>query len=170
MLEKFPVFSAKINNLKQGGDIDTVIETIKAIRNLRSQYSVAPSKKISAKILPATDKNIFERGIVYIQKLANADIELTGGESGEKDDMVAVLPQCKIIISAKELIDKEKELARLEKELGTAKNELARAQGKLGSRGFISKAPQNLIDAEKQKVEKYSKLIEELNKSIEAIK
>ncbi|MDD4002681.1 MAG: valine--tRNA ligase [Clostridia bacterium] len=171
MVEKYPVYNPKFDYPQDSEDMDIIIETIRAIRNLRSEMNVPPSKRILVNILPAGDKQIFEKGALYIQKLANAsDVILVNNDDENKDNITVVLPNCKIIIASKELIDKEKELIRLGKELKLAQSELMRAKGKLQSQGFLSKAPKELVEAEKQKVEKYSLLTEQLSKSIESIK
>lgn len=171
MVKEFPTYCSKSDYPQESEHMDIIIDTIKAIRNLRSEMNVQPSKRILVNILPAIEKQIFENGSLYIQKLANAsDVVLVSSDDGNKDNTTVVLPHCKIIIASNELIDKEKELIRLDKELKLAQSELMRAQGKLQSQGFMSKAPKELIEAEKQKVEKYKLLTEQLSKSIESLK
>ena len=61
-----------------------------------------------------------------------------------------------------ELVDREKELVRLNKELENAENEIARAKGKLSNEGFLSKAPQNLVENEKAKLARFTELRKQL--------
>ena len=62
-----------------------------------------------------------------------------------------------------ELVEKDKEIERLNKEKETAQSELKRAQGMLSNEKFVSKAPEKLIEGEKEKVAKYTEMIEKID-------
>ena len=74
-----------------------------------------------------------------------------------------------IFIPLGDLVDKEKESARLGKEIKDVRDEIARAEGKLANKGFVEKAPQKLIDAEKAKLEKYRAMLEKLEQRAEEL-
>ena len=77
-----------------------------------------------------------------------------------------VTPLAELYISMGDLVDEEQERARITAEITRAEGEIARANGKLNNAGFMAKAPKNLVDAEKQKIEKYTELLEKLKASL----
>ena len=74
-----------------------------------------------------------------------------------------------VYLAMGELVDRDKELARLAAERKNAEAELNRARGKLANQGFVSKAPQALIDAEREKAEKYARLCEQIEEKMRAL-
>ena len=93
----------------------------------------------------------------YIQKLAGVnEIKFVSSKQEINEKVVSqILNGFEIYIPLGELVDISKEIERLKSELQSVEGEIARAEGKLKNEGFISKAPKNLVDAEKQKLEKY---------------
>ena len=84
--------------------------------------------------------------------------------------MVACVTQaCQVLMPMADLVDLDKERERLEKELENAENMVKRTQAKLQNESFVSRAPQNVVDAEKEKLQKYGELAEKLRASIQAL-
>jgi valyl-tRNA synthetase len=170
MVQKYPEYNQNQVFEKEAANMETVIELIKAVRNLRAGMNVAPSKRTKLYIVPLKDKSVFENSLLYIQKLAYAsEIIITDKSAISGNNVSIMLASCEIYIASKELIDIEKELSRLKEELKTAQSEYDRAKGKLNNQGFTSKAPAELIDREKEKCDKWSKLIEQLQKRIKEL-
>ena len=132
--------------------------------------NVPPSRK--AHLIIATDKSdVFETGRIYLSKLAYAS-ELTIGDSTPEnvDGMVTVVTnEAKLYMPMAELVDLEKERERINKELEHARSELARAQGKLANEKFTSKAPEAVVNAEREKAAKAQALIDNLTESLKAL-
>ena len=143
--------------------VESVMQAIKAIRNIRSEENIPVSKKISAKALIESNnlKEIFKQSESYILKLALLEnIEYLEDKSLiNKDDIVLHLESVSIYLDLSNAIDKEAEKQKLRKELDTYIKELKRAEGMLSNEKFVSKAPEKLIVAEKEKVTKYNDLI-----------
>ena len=76
---------------------------------------------------------------------------------------------CQVLMPMADLVDLDKERERLEKELENAENMVKRTQAKLQNECFVSRAPQNVVDAEKEKLQKYGELAEKLRASIQAL-
>ena len=98
-------------------------------------------------------------------------IKLAGGseliESRPEGKVATLVTQiAQIYIPMGELIDFEKERERLNKEIEACDNEIARANGKLNNPGFIAKAPTALVEAEKEKITKYTEQKEKLLKNL----
>ncbi|HWR39822.1 MAG TPA: valine--tRNA ligase [Patescibacteria group bacterium] len=137
----------------------TVMETIKAIRNMRAEVNVPPGKK-SPVILQVTDaalRPVLTDNIAYLVTLAAAEsVEIIGGDAVKPENaMTAVVSGVEVYLPLKGLIDVEKETARLQKELAGLEKELARVAGKLSNESFVAKAPPEVIAKEKAKEAEY---------------
>ena len=150
--------------------MELIMGAISAIRLRRAEMNVPPSKK--AKVILVTDKaDIFQKGLTFFEKLASASETVV---QGSKDGIDAnavniVVDSCEIFIPMGELVDKEKELERLNAEKKKLEGEIKRVEGKLSNEGFTSKAPQKVIDEEKEKGRKYSEMLEKVLESIRGL-
>ena len=133
--------------------------------------NVPPSKK--AKVLIKTDKPEKTNNIrAYIEKLASASEVriLTDGENPPEGAASCVFAAGEVFLPLGELIDIEKELARLFKEKDNLNNEIARASSKLSNEKFIAKAPEKVVAEEKEKLAKYTVMLEKLEERIVSLK
>ena len=169
MLEKFPVYDEKLDYSKEESEFEKVISVIREVRNRRTAMNVPPSKK--AKIyIETADKEIFSSCEMFFEKLASAS-EIEVGEKFDMPDAVTVVTDsARAFIPMDELVDKEKELARLLKEKEKAQKDIDFLSGKLNNQGFLAKAPEKLIEAEKAKLAKAEDKMAKINQSIEALK
>lgn len=136
-----------------------IMESIKAIRNMRAQVNAAPGKK-SEVIVQFADSEmeaVFKQNAGYLRTLAAAEpmTVLENGAEKPENAMASVVDGVEIYLPLKGLIDVEKETARLGKELAAIDKELARIGGKLSNEGFTAKAPAQIIEKEKQKQKGY---------------
>ncbi len=168
MISDFPKYDEKLNFFDEEKQTEMIMSAVVAIRNRRAEMNVPPSKK--AQVIIVTDKNdIFQKGTAYFEKLASAqNVEIKSSKDGIDQNAVnIVVDGAEIFMPLGELVDKEKELERLNKEKTKLEGEIKRVEGKLNNQGFVSKAPQKLIDEEKEKGEKYKEMLEKVLKSIE---
>ena len=86
-----------------------------------------------------------------------------------EDTVTAVTDSARAFIPLNELVDKEKELERLNKEKATVQKDIDFLSGKLSNEGFLAKAPEKLIEAEKAKLAKAEERMQKLLQSIEAM-
>ncbi|MBO5370922.1 MAG: class I tRNA ligase family protein, partial [Clostridia bacterium] len=148
-----------------------VMDTIRSVRNIRSQMNVVPSRK--AKLIIVTDNTaMFENTGIYFEKLASASETVVTSDKSDVDDNAVnvVVEGATIYIPLDELVDRSKEIERLEKELKTLEAEIKRVEGKLGNAGFVAKAPAHVVEEEKAKGEKYAKMLSEVKLSLEKLK
>jgi valyl-tRNA synthetase len=155
MVAAWPTNETGKIDVKAEQDMTTIMEIIKAIRNMRAEVNVAPGKK-SEVILQFASKELQEVLQVnagYLKVLAAADpiTVLEAAEGKPENAMAAVVNGVEIYLPLKGLIDVEKETARLNKELATLDKELQRVSGKLANVGFVAKAPADVIEKEKEK-------------------
>ena len=167
MLAEFPKYNAKLNYFASVKEIETVKEIIKNIRNIKAKNGAAPSKRVSLYVKTDNPK-IIKNGSVYITKLAGvSEITVIKDKSVLPKKVVSqVLEGVEMFIPLGELVDFEQELLRLNNELKNVENEIARANGKLSNNGFLEKAPKNLVDAEREKRDKYLEIRKKLIKQI----
>ena len=163
---KWPVASASCIFPSASATLETAMEIIRAIRNIRAEAEAAPSKKLRAVILPA-DKSAqtVKSGEAYIKNLANITevIFIENKSEAPEEAMSAVTGGAEIYIPLEDLVDYEAEYARLSKEEKRLKAEVARACGKLSNQGFVSKAPEKVIREEKEKLEKYEDMLDKVS-------
>lgn len=136
-----------------------IMETIKAIRNMRAEVNAAPSRKTEV-ILHFTDKslqNVFTSNENYFKALASAAqvTEWEDENAKPQNAMTAVVSGVEVYLPLAGLIDVEKETARLDKELKTLDKEVARLDKKLSNAGFLAKAPADIVAKEQEKLKGY---------------
>ncbi|MDU7889600.1 MAG: valine--tRNA ligase [Finegoldia magna] len=170
--ETWPKYSETKSYKNEEQIIDKLVESVISIRNSRQEMNIAPKKQSDVYIL-TSDKNL-EEDFKQLESLFRSSVSINeykvNEDISEDNNIVIVKDSYKIIIPLNDLIDYSKELERLEKELNTAKSELKRAESKLKNEGFLKGAPEALVEKEKEKVEKYSHLIDDINNSISSIK
>lgn len=169
MISQFPMYDEKMSFINEEDDFGKIIEAIKAVRARRTEMNVPPSVK--AKIFIETqNKSLFEKCSVFFEKLASAS-EIEVSEKYEIEDAVtAVTDSARLFIPMNELVDKDKELARLEKEKAKVQKDIDFLGGKLSNEGFLAKAPEKLIEAEKAKLARAEEKMAKIVQSMAALK
>ncbi len=172
MIQPYPEYSSKMNFASDHKKMEEIIDIIKKIRAVRAEMNVPDNKKTSLFILPIAQEKTVVANAKIIEKLSNckdAKIIASDSEVGE-ESTVCVNSMVKVLLPSSNLVDSEKEIERLTKELERIDSEVKRAEGKLGNAGFVDKAPKALIDAEKEKLEKYKALKIQVAESLAKLK
>ena len=170
MVEKYPEYRDDLCFREDEQSFEMVMTAIKAVRARRSEMNVPPSRK--AHLLIATDrKAAFEAGRSYICKLAYASEVSVLDEAPEgSEGMVSVVTDnARLFMPMAELVDLEKERARIAKELANAEKQLAAQIGKLSNQNFITRAPEAVVNTEREKKAKLEALIENLRASLASL-
>jgi len=166
---EWPVCKDEYDFTAEADQFEGVMEVIRAIRNLRAEMNVAPSRKATL-IMKAHEgwKDALAAAEGYFKRLAGASsVEMLEENAASPEKSAsAVTEPCEFFMPLGELVDVEKELARLNKDLKNIEGEIARANGKLNNAGFVAKAPAHLIDAEKEKLVMNQGLLEKLKARI----
>jgi len=151
--------------------MESVMDAIRAIRNRRTEMNVPPSKKAALFVLTAKPQ-VFTEGEGFLQRLAYADtVSLLDAEPENLDGMVTITTaDAKLYIPMGQLVDVAKELERIGKELEKNRKFLSSLEAKLSNEKFISRAPEAVIAAEKEKAGKTRDLIAQLEESEAALK
>ena len=165
MLSPWCKYDEKLAFRSEEEQMESIMTAIKAVRNRRAEMNVAPSKKAEVFIETAKPE-IFEAGTTFFKRLASAsDVKIA--DSFDIDGTVSIVTaDATIKLPLAELVDFEAERARLNKELAAAEKDLAFTNNKLNNQGFMSKAPEKVINEIKEKAAKYNEKIALLKESI----
>ncbi|MBQ7653732.1 MAG: class I tRNA ligase family protein, partial [Clostridia bacterium] len=169
MISEFPVFDETLVFEAEEKEMDKIMTAIRAVRNRRAEMNVAPSKK--AKVFVETQfADTFEKAGVFMQKLASAS-EVEVGDKFDIPGAVSIITEdARMYIPLDELVDLKAEKARLEKELAATKKELDFVNNKLGNPNFVSKAPEQVVQKQREAAVKLNDKIKMLQESIDEIK
>jgi valyl-tRNA synthetase len=140
---------------------------VRAVRARRAEMNVPPSKKPS--LIIVTDKpGVFEAGRAYLGRLAYAgEVTITGKAPDDLSGLVSVATgDARLYIPLAELVDVAKERERVEKEIAKAKADIKVVEHKLSNEQFTSKAPENVINKEREKLQKLRALLDNLNETL----
>ena len=174
MLSSWPHFREDWNFAENEAEIDVIKSAVKAIRNIRAEMNVVPSKKVSITVV-SEDKNvqeIFRSSDVFFKTLAFSNsVTVQEDKAGIAEDAVSVLiPNAALYMPFAELVDIEKERERLLKEKEKTLKEIERVENKLNNESFVSKAPEKIINAEREKGEKYKAFLAQIEERLSALK
>ena len=166
MISTWPSYQDEWDFAKEEKGIETIKEAVRGIRNVRTQMNVAPSRKAKVYVVSENEGILasFEEGKLFFASLAYAsEVALQRDKQGIEEDAVSVvIPGATLYIPFAELVDIAKEICRLEKEEERLQGELARVNGMLNNEKFISKAPEAKIAQEKEKLGKYTQMMEQV--------
>ncbi len=171
IVEEWPKYNKRLAYAAEAKAFEGVMGLIKAVRNIRAEMNVVPSKRVTLLIKDNERRPFFEKTSMFIEKLAGAShVEFVKEKPTDVKVSTAVSDSVEVYIPLGELVDTEKEIARLSKELENTEKEIARAEGMLANQKFILNAPKALVEKEKDKLERYRQLRTKLAEQIENLK
>ena len=168
MVSQWPTYSEELTFAKEEADFQKVMDIIKAIRNQRAEMNIPPSKKAKVCIETAEPK-VFEDGAPFIMRLASASHVEVGGPFSPEGAVQVITSAARAFIPMSDLIDREKELARLEKERAKCQSDIDFVLKKLDNPGFVAKAPAQVVEAEKARLQTQKDRLEKILESIKAL-
>ena len=174
MISSWPEYRGDWEYARAAEEVELMKEAVRGIRNVRTQLNVPPSKKASVYVVSenADIRRTFEDGKVFFATLAKAsEVFIQENREGIGEDAVsAMVPGANIYIPFAELVDIDKELERLEKEKERLTKEIARSNGMLKNERFVSKAPADKVQAERDKLTKYTQMMEQVETRLAQLK
>ena len=174
MLSAWPVYREDFAFPHEEKGISMVKEAVRAVRNIRAERNVAPSRKAKIYVVSDSDEvlDTFREDEVFFKTLAFAsELELQKDKAGVPDGAIsAVLPAETLYIPLADLLDVQAEIARLQKEEKRLQGELKRSAGMLSNEKFLAKAPAAKIEAEKEKQKQYEVQMEGVRKELEQLR
>ena len=167
MTSQWPDAKPEFDFAAEESAMEAVMAAINAVRSRRSEMNVPPSRK-AAMILVTETPDIYTQGAHFIKRLASvSELKVTASAPESTEGMVTLATaNAAIYMPLSDLVDIAKELERLEKEKAKAEQGLARIEAKLSNAGFVSKAPANVVEGQRQQAEKYRALIANLEESM----
>ena len=174
MIAPWPVYSEERNFEKESNDVDIIKEAVRAIRTVRADMNVPPSRKAAVYVVSEKEeiRRVFEESKTFFSTLGYAsEVIIRENKDGIGDDAVsAVIHNAVMYIPLAELVDIDKELERLDKEKKRLEGEIKRGEGMLGNPNFTGKAPAEKVEAERAKLAKYKETYEQVLQRIEQMK
>ncbi len=159
-------FPKKVDVKNLSNNFGEIIEIIKTIRNARSNYNVPDNKRTSIFFIVDGDDRMLRENLDEVAKLAyGTKAEIIAHEPTEKCAKL-ICGKVKIFLPMGELVDHEKELERINNDIESLKFEIARSQKMLSNPGFVGKAPAQLVEAEKIKLEKNTQALSRLQSEL----
>ena len=170
MTSRWPEYRADLSFPAEEAAMEAVMDTIKAIRGRRAEMNVPPSRKAEVLIVTATP-DVYAQGSHFIQRLAYAsEVKFADAAPADVSGMVtAVTHNATAYLPLSELVDIAAELERIRKEIEKAQNGLRGVEQKLSNEKFVSRAPEAVVNAEREKAVKYQELIAKLEESAKAM-
>ena len=167
----WPTYQDALHFPQAESDMENVKDAITAVRARRAEMNVPPSKKAQL-ILVTKRPETYEVGKHFITRMAYAsEVTVTAQAPADLKGMVTVATHdANIYLPLAELVDIAAELERIAKEKAKAEGNLKRIEAKLANESFTSRAPENVVNAEREKAEKARSLIAKLEESAAAMK
>ncbi len=173
MISAWPVYDESLKCPEAEKDMELIMSVIKAVRNIRAEMNVPPSRKTKLIVVAgAAESSILRTGTKFFERLAGAsEIAVQAYKAGiPQDAVVAVIAGAEIFIPLEDLVDIQKEIERLEKEKANLEKELERVDNKLNNVSFVAKAPVKVIEEERAKKAKYGEMYERLMERLGSLK
>ena len=177
IVEDWPEFRKEFDFVNEESNVNSVIEAITAIRNQRATLNVPAKTEQKLTILVENKENISlieEIKDQFVNLAKASEVEVLAKEDSEIADeegiVRLVFNEFSVLMSLDELVDYEKERARLKDEIKRLEGEIKRASGKLSNKGFVEKAPEKVVNEEREKLAGYEDLLEKTKASLEEIK
>lgn len=154
--------------------IEVIQELIGAVRNIRGEMNVAPTKTANL-VIAKSGKNGLNPDLIlankpYFEQLAKVNrLEFRTKEERPKKSATAIVQQTEIYVPLEGLIDFDVERARLEKEIGRVEKQLEGMNRKLQNRDFLSRAPDDVIAREKKKKGDFETSLQKLKLNLESL-
>lgn len=169
---EWPEFDEKQDYDDAVFEIETAMEIIKAVRNIRAEADASPGRKLNMLIKTDTLGSVIEEIKPYIKNIANVvEIKIADASAeAPRDVMTAVVKGAEILIPLEDLVDFDAEIERLGKEKKRLEGEVSRVEKKLSNSGFVDKAPEAVVNEEKAKGEKYREMLETVNARLESMR
>ena len=176
IVEKWPEIKKEFDFIEEEKNVNSVIKAITAIRNQRASLNVPAKTKQKLTIVAENEANkaLIEKikdQFINLASASEVDV-LEKSEAKIADDGLVklVFNEFSVYMSLDELMDYDKERERLESEIKKIEGEIKRAEGKLSNKGFVDKAPEAVVNKEKEKLADYKDLLEKTKASLEEIR
>jgi len=168
----YPVIHEEFTDDTARNNMNMLIELIKAVRNIRQEVNRPLSKPVDmiVKANSEAEKETFIKNQAFIERFCNtSDLEIDTEVSVPNEVKSAVIKGADVYLPLEGLVDIQEEITRLEKELEKWDSEIKRAQGKLKNDRFVQNAPENVVQAERDKEKEYKNRYQSVEEQIKKL-
>jgi valyl-tRNA synthetase len=146
-------------------EVDAVIEATRRLRRYRVALGAPAAARLPARLVAeASDaRELYERGLATIQRLARFDFEISSGD-GAGAELAFAIPGAAVELLPSEAFDPREAKIKIEQHMDGLRAEIERAQGKLANSAFVDKAPEEVVQQEREKLERYERELAELER------
>ena len=170
MVSSWPVYRRERCFDREEKEIELIKEAVRGIRNVRKEMNVPVSRKASVYVVSASRqvREAFSEGALFFASLASAsEVLVQEDKAGIAQDAVSVvISEATLYIPFAELVDIAQETERLQKEEKRLLGEIARAESMLKNEKFLSKAPEAKVAEEKEKLQKYTGMLDQVRQRL----
>ena len=167
MISKWPEVRDDLVFEKDEADFNKIVAAIGALRAMRAERNVPPSKKVPL-FIKTEEKEIFKNAEAFFQRLSGV-LEISFVSDDLESCISVITPEAKMFIKQDDIVDKEKERARLQKEIDFWTREVNMLSGKLSNENFVSKAPAAVVEGEREKLKKAESMLESSKESFDKL-
>ena len=170
MTADYPRYNMKLSYKKEAKTFEGIIDLVKTVRAVKVTVNCPAAKKVRLFLVTDSKRlvSVNKGSLMRLAGLSGIEFIANGNEvEGKTVSQVCDLGQ--FFIPLGEMVNIEEEKKRLEKELDRIMGEISRAGGKLANNNFVAKAPKNLVDAEREKLDKYVDMKKKLEKQIQEL-
>lgn len=153
-LMPYPPYRPACIRPEKAAQMEFIKDVITAARTIKAELTISPSRKVSLILHPANpdQKELLERNSAFIWNLARLDnLTIDAAAPAPRASAIQVVDGCQVIIPLAGAVNLEDELARLEKEIGKLAKEIVAANKKLHNESFISRAPKEVVERERER-------------------
>jgi valyl-tRNA synthetase len=170
MMEQWPTYHSEFAFTEEAAAMEKIMDAIKAVRIRRAEMNVAPARKADIQIVTA-ESDVFARSVPFLKKLASAaEVTITDVAPASLDGLVSVVTaDAKLFMPMAELVDLDAERQRLSKELEKKQKYLKSIESKLANEKFVSRAPEAVIQRERDNMTRTQREIAQLESSLAAL-
>ncbi len=172
MVSRWPSINNSFIDIKIENQMETVKSLISTIRNIRNEMNLPHGKKADVIVVPADDEtyHLLFDNMSYILDLASVkNLKLDMDATRPSKSAVGISDNSEVFVLLEGLVDFEREIARLEKEIERRKNYITSIERKLENQGFLSKAPKDIIQLERSKLDDFRHELEKLTANLETL-
>ena len=169
MISKWVEYDDALNFAAEEEQVEKIMSAVRAIRNRRAEMNIPPSRK-AAVFVETQDDDTFNYGAEFIKRLAYAgDVTVAASFENLGNVVTIITESAKIYIPMGELVDFEAERKRLEKDLAAAQDKLDFINKKLSNPGFVNKAPENVVNKNREDAAKLEEKISGIKASLDSL-
>jgi len=164
IVEPYPRVSAERENPEMESSFEILKEIVQSVRTVRSEFTIAPAKKIRVKVKVDSDQKAFmdaEKDVIAML-VKSDDFEILSGVETPEGAVAAVGKGYEAFVFIRDAIDVEKEIGKIKKNIEKAEKNRIGTEKKLSNENFVSRAPDEVIAKEKEKLEEFTTAIEKM--------